>query len=497
MPSENVNFPAQQHFRRIFDRRTPAELRTLAHIKRFMERLAVDKSFAAALAANPENPGSVAAGYGIDIDPLQGLPLWRDTHFKYFNSADSAPWPLARAWYEYRSEMESHVDMMREEGDMSSSCPRFHAWRRRQIRRCDSELGIVASRISHPIIAFELSDGCTVGCWFCGVAADRFKGHYDYSPEHAELWRGVLGVVKELFGRASRTGFCYWATDPCDNPDYDCFLLDFYRATGALPQTTTAAPLKNLALTRRVLALFDKYRTVANRFSVLTPRQLDQIHATFSAEEMMGVELVMQTKGTPKANAGRARERQDTLRAVGTDDLITMPEVESTTIACVSGFLVNMIRGRIQLVTPVPGSKRWPLGYRVVAEHCFETADEFRAALERIIDEHMQSTLPVDRPVRFRADLTYEADADHFRLKGRRMEHRVPSVCPSLGCLINRGTFTPPDLITQVMDDGGDLLAVAGLLERLYEAGLIEEDFDDHFASQRNSGLQISAGATP
>ncbi len=62
----------------------------------------------------------------------------------------------------------------------------------------------------------------SVGCWFCGLSADRFKGYYDYSKEHAELWHGVVGVASEMFGSAASTGVCYWATEPMDNP-HACF----------------------------------------------------------------------------------------------------------------------------------------------------------------------------------------------------------------------------------------------------------------------------------
>lgn len=490
---------ATEHYRNIFDRRTPEQMRTLAHIKRFMERLVADKDFRAALAEHRDDPQIVAERYGIEIDPMQGLPLWRGTHLKYRNSPEGAPWPLATAWDEYMAEMIKHRDLLRDEGDMSTVNPRFHAWRQRQILRCNSELGGSAGSVTHPVIAFELSEGCTVGCWFCGLSADRFKGHYAYSQEHAELWRGVVGVAHELFGQAARTGFCYWATDPCDNPDYDRFLVDYYQVTGALPQTTTAAPLKNLDLTRRVLALFDKYRTVTNRFSVLTTRQLNQIHATFSPEELMGVELVMQSKDsfTAKADAGRARDRKATLRASGKDDKISLLEVDHTTIACVSGFLVSMMRGRIQLVTPVPGSKRWPLGYRIVAERSFKTIEEFRAGVESIIDEHMQPCLPADQPVRFRADLVYEPGEGQFKLRSRRVEHRIRDLAArqSVGELIAGGSLTAPELIARAATDGSEVLAVADLLDQLFEAGVIEEDLDDRFAGQRNEGLEMRAEA--
>lgn len=35
----------------------------------------------------------------------------------------------------------------------------------------------------------------------------------------------MVGVASEMFGSAVRTGFCYWATDPMDNPHYIATLL--------------------------------------------------------------------------------------------------------------------------------------------------------------------------------------------------------------------------------------------------------------------------------
>lgn len=486
---------ATRHYRAMFARRSAAELHELAHIKRFMERLVGDQSFRDALAQNIDEPQRVTERYGIDVDPRQMLPLWRGNYLHYRFKPEGEQWPLARTWDAYMREMLQHRDMLRDEGDMAQANPRFHAWRERQMRRCAAELGGSAASVTHPVIAFELSEGCTVGCWFCGLSADRFKGHYAYTDESAELWRGVVGVAQDLFGPAVRTGFCYWATDPCDNPDYDRFLHDYYRITGALPQTTTAAPLKDLGLTRRVLALFDKYRTVTNRFSVLTRRQLDQIHATFSAEELMGVELVMQSKEslTAKAEAGRARDRREKLRAANMDDAISLLQRDHTTIACVSGFLVSMPLRRVQLVTPVPGSERWPLGYRIVAERSFASVEDFREALAAIIEEHMQPGLPAQRPIRFRRDLAYSQDNGRFRLHCNNMDYDIRDDVARrpIGELIAAGSHTASSLVAEAAGNGMEIMAVADLLDQLHEAGVLEEDLDDRFAGQRNEGLDM------
>ncbi|MGX5806014.1 radical SAM family RiPP maturation amino acid epimerase [Bradyrhizobium sp. Arg314] len=484
--------------REIFDQRTPKQRRTLSHVKRFMERLAGDVKFRMALSENVDAPIAVTEGYGIEVDPMEMLPLWHRDYLKYRFKPESAPWPLAMMWDQYMREMLRHRDLLRDEGEMSMINPRFHAWRERQIQRCNDELGGSAQSVSHPIIAFELSEGCTVGCWFCGLSAERFKGYFDYNKEHAQLWRGVVGVASEMFGSAARTGFCYWATDPMDNPHYDHFLFDYYQITGALPQTTTAAPLKDEALTRRVLGLFNRYGTTPSRFSVLSTAHLNQIHTAFSPEELMGVELIPQGKGAPTAKAltGRARARKEKLRGANKDDAIALPESDHTTIACVSGFLVNMRQGRLQLVTPVPGGERWPLGYRIVGQRFFRTPDEFQEALQSMTDQHMLESPAPDLPVRFRRDLQYKAGDGYFDLRSRYKEHRVlDDVVPkSVGHLIACGNFTASELIMRLTTDGTSVLAVADLLDQLYAAGLIEEDLDDRGDWQRSDGTSRIKG---
>ncbi|ACI58193.1 conserved hypothetical protein (plasmid) [Rhizobium leguminosarum bv. trifolii WSM2304] len=478
---------ATKYYLQIFNRRTPEQLRKLAHIKRFMERLVGDGAFRTALSENVDNPRTVTERYGIEVDPMEMLPLWRSNYLEYRLKPERVYWPLAVMWDDYIREMLRHRDMLLAEGEMSMVNPRFHAWRERQIRRCSGELGGSASSVTHPIISFELSEGCTAGCWFCGLSAGRFKGYYEYSEEHADVWRGVVGVASAMFGSAARTGFCYWATDPMDNPDYDRFLFDYHQITGALPQTTTAAPLKDHALTKRVLELFKRYGRVTNRFSVLSTNHLNQIHTAFSPEELMGVELIQQGKEAliKKAFSGRARLRKEL-------------EGNHTTIACVSGFLVNMPQGRLRLVTPVPGSDRWPLGYRTVDERFFRTPDEFREGLQGIIDKHMLESLPPDLPIRFRRDLKYEAGNRRFRLYSRYFEQGIEDdVAPiSVGDLIAYGECTASELVGRAIADGASALGVADLLDRLYAAGLIEEDLDDSFAGQTRETMTSSIEAT-
>ena len=111
----------------------------------------------------------------------QALPLFRTDHMHLRFSEEEARWPVAKTWDDYQSEMAECRALHQRAGDCPDANPRFHAWRQRQIRRGRGELGATGSVITHPILAFELSAGCTVGCWFCGVSAARFQGNFAYS----------------------------------------------------------------------------------------------------------------------------------------------------------------------------------------------------------------------------------------------------------------------------------------------------------------------------
>ncbi len=469
-----------EHYRRIFSERTSEELRQLAHIKRFMERLVADSVFRDKLRDNIDNPRAVTDEYGIDADPEQMLPLFNTKYIKYRLTEEEAQWPLALAWDDYIHQMMTHRDMIRDLGDCPDANPAFDAWRQRQIKRSMSELGASGPSITHPIVAYELSKGCTVGCWFCGISADRFQSYWPYTEENAALWRGALGVMVDLFGEAAQTGFCYWATDPSDNPDYPKFIEDHYHITGQLPQTTTAAPLKNVEQTREVLALFDKYKCVTNRFSILNLKILDRVHAEFTPEELMGVELVTQNAEslTSKASAGRARDRQMKLRDAGKPDQIAKLSRDHSTIACVSGFLVNMLDRSVKMVSPTRGSKRWPLGYRVYAEEHFDTPDEYRAVVEDMIKTHMPDQLSADDVLSFRDDLEFQRLADGFHLEGASGKHWLKggSMIASLGELVAAGDQTTGEIRDQLVRAGGDIFVITDTLHDLFENGLLNDD---------------------
>jgi len=469
---------AAEKYREILEKRSPEEMRTLAQVKRLLERYQGDCEFRAKLTHDLDNLEGVARPYGIDIDPGQALPLFSPDHQRFRSAEGEDRWPLAKLWDDYLRDLQKICEISQEAGGCAEANPRFHGWRQRQMQRCASELGPVARHITHPVLAFELSAGCSVGCWFCGVSAERFEGNFLYTPENARLWHGMLKEAADLFGPAVQQGFCYWATDPSDNPDYPKFLEDYYRVTGNLPQTTTAAPLKDLAWTRWIMRLFDKYRCVPNRFSILTLRILNQVHATFTPVELMGVELVLHNREAlqSKATAGRARERAGR-PTQPRHDCSDAAQTEYSTIACVSGFLVNTVRRTVQLIAPTRSSDRWPLGYRIFGERHFATPREFRAALEDLIAVHMPENLTGSEMIGFRDDLLYQRSPGGFELRSSNWRFNFDGTGAGLiGELIHQGGRTVGEIEAEVARAGGNIFVAADTLQKIFDRGLLSDD---------------------
>lgn len=473
-------------YRQTFSKKTPQELYDLARIKRFMERLTADGEFRKALSENADNPFPVAKQFGIEIDPLELLPLWHRNYLKYRidPGLSDKKWPLAEAWDTHIKTILKHRDALVGQGT-SQTNKKFTAWRERQIKRCNSELGSSALSIVHPVVAYELSQGCSVGCWFCGISAESFKGSFSYSDENAQLWLGVLEQSLAIMGPAASTGFCYWATDPCDNPEYDRFLEDYHKVFGVLPQTTTAIPLKNIELTRRIMALHEKYMCNPNRFSVLTVGILDKIYKTFTPDELLYTELVIQTKNSllTKAVAGKALEKykknqQKGLEAPKSEVVKSSAEFDHSTIACVSGFLVNMMSQTVELIAPTRASEAWPKGYRIYGSRHFNNAQEYGRAISDLIDTYMPESVTGDTVLSFRSDLEYSATAQGYVLEGKYYKFTFAGFpfAKRMGELIHSANLTADQILGALTAEGEDIFVVLAAIQELYDLSVLNDD---------------------
>ena len=403
----------------------PAYLSDVAHTKRFLEYWSADPAFREAL---PQDPSGVSKAAGLQAEAESIRPLWeQNPNSPIFQQ------PFSLSVQRYRAFMQEKVayrDFLRNCGTAQHAG--YRAWRQRQILRCNDQLGVhKGESLVHACLAVELSSGCSVGCWFCGISAQKLKGVWPYDPANASLWRGVLQAMKHQLGPAAGRGFCYWATDPLDNPDYESFCGDFSAILGRYPQTTTAQPLRDPDRFRKLHQAARQAGNEIDRFSVLTLGTLKKLFAEYTPEELLFVELVLQMDGAyaGKAYAGKARTHQSRWQKSTARPI--PPDEETSTIACVSGILLRMPEKSFELVSPTRADAKWPDGYRVHTRHTFTDAADFEAQLKRVFDA-LPQRLPLDRPARLRSDLQLELLEDGFALAGHFYRHsfRSPGMRP-------------------------------------------------------------------
>lgn len=386
----------------------PVLLERLGTVKRFLELWCADPEFRDLANRNSRlafDQGGLDSGL-VNPEDLRAL---YDHEFAV-ESLNSDTWEPPLIYSQYRTWCAEKI-LHREEIRIalaSPSRPAHRAWRNRQMKRVLGQLGFRPFQgIVHAPFAVELSDGCSVGCWFCGVSAEKRKRDFPYTEENAALWRGVLEALRNQIGPAASEGFNYWATDPLDNPDYEDFCLDMARILGRFPQTTTAQAQKHIERLRKLLPLSRSNGCAINRFSILSLPILRKVHAAFTPGELLHTELITQNMeaNTMQSNSGRARNSN---RLEKKSEFVNLNEnwrEEPGTISCVSGFLINMVTKTVRLVSPTPCCDKWPNGYHVYEEGNFTDAEDFQGLIAGMAARHMQMLPPMERTARFRLDI--------------------------------------------------------------------------------------------
>jgi radical SAM family RiPP maturation amino acid epimerase len=476
-PDEGPPHPSTHGARR-FDPCAPE----VAHVKRFFEVWTADSKFREALTANPR---LAAESRGLAVDPMDMRYLW-DAGYRANLAAtgstlDSflAEAPAATrhflAWIQRSHE---HRDAMRTESRPID--PRFASWRDRQIARSATIFRRTYDLYTpHILFAIELSKGCSVGCWFCGVSAPKLDAQFLHTTPNRRLLVDVLSSLKKYTGpSAGRRGFLYWATDPLDNPDFEKFCLDFEQVFGRFPIVTTAQPQRDVQRTRELLDLAMSRGAEKVRFSTSTLRQLDRVHREFSAEELGRVDIITINQGSvlqPSAS-GRARERY---LKKGGEHLEWAKTAADTSISCVSGFLISMVDRTVKLTTPCPSSDRWPLGYYVYDERTFTSGSDLDRIVEEMISQHMPSEAPADEVLRFRPDLAYRGTDDGFVLDGRYGSSSITDnpLLRDIGDAIAEARQTPRQIARGFSASYGlDEALPQGWIGQLFDLGLIDEE---------------------
>ena len=461
-------------YKQLIETRTPEQLYQLAHAKRFLERWSGDLDFRNHVNSGTLELSEAAAMCGCAIDVWSLQPVFHPDFVHFRQAATEADWPLTYLWNAYIGEMISFRGSILEKGYSGGVTPEFDLWRARQVVRVHLELGSAASGLVHPPLSFELSSGCSVGCWFCGISAADFKGNATLADGGDQRWRETLRAARNVLGRGVEQAFCYWATEPLDNPEYADFLEIFRDETGIVPQTTSSIPLRNIELTRRVLAMSRGSVHVPSRFSILTAPILKRVHEAFTPEELLCVELVLQNDESTliKSRAGRVREVESGARPRRSKNPEKTAPVEAT-IACVSGFLVNILEGRIRLVSPTMPSDAYPDGYIVFDEGRFADAAGMEAEMRRMIAEHMSAKIAPDAPVRLAKTFRYHSKDDRSFLSTAAVTLEADAF-GFVGDDLQEGTRTALELATRACERGHDPFKIVSLLRSLHQNGILE-----------------------
>ncbi len=460
---------------------------TCAHLKRFFELVEGDPDVRARLLDERTPREQVLKDAGLDLPVEEMAEFWKIPLVLRLPRSAQETWRrefeksrLAALWAEWRQgDGARHATSTRRSVPAD---PRARRWRARHLSRVRSN-ALAAEDLSHfPLLSFELSQGCSVQCWFCALDPEKLKSHFAYTSGNRQLWRDVLRHSWDLFGDGCRSTICYHGTDPTDNPDFFRFQDDVIEIFGVLPQVTTAQPLRNVEWTRTLLRYQQQHPLSHHRFSVLTLGMLRRIHQTFTPEELLDVTLVMQHKEAlnRKVECGRAVSRPDRVAAESqyrASEQIPQPGDVQTTCECTCGYLVNMVTGRIQLISPATPSASAPLGYATHAEGTFRTGDEFRAFLEQTVAAHMRERLAPEDAVRLWDDVGYERLDDGFRLTSRYRSQTVRGGPhhTRLGDLIREGTHTTSEITDELIQAGMPVLDAVAWLDRVYQTGVIAE----------------------
>ncbi|MBK6966426.1 MAG: radical SAM family RiPP maturation amino acid epimerase [Bacteroidales bacterium] len=451
--------------------------RRIGETKRVLERWTCDNDFREKTAADFSYP---SAYFNFDLDPDEVGILTDPEYAKAFRQSGSEIPSIVKQYRSFVNEKISHRDRLQTIGCAPEN-ERLRKWRQRQINRCYIELGKAKSAaIIHSPINFELTKGCSVGCWFCAVASEKLSKVFRYTDDNAKLWNETLQSVKNVLGNSGSFGTCYYATEPLDNPDYEKFITDFGRILGHFPQTTTALAYKYPDRIRTILKLSEENNGFVERFSVLSLPILEKIHNEFSPEELIRVEMLPQTNESNSvfAKAGRAAQHMDSSKV----------SEEGSTIACITGFLINMAEKSIRMVTPCNSSKRWPLGYWTLANEPFTDAQDLEETMNRLIEKFAKPFPEADDLMRFHQDFTYAPATNAIEVSSVYMRIRIKDLplISEVGELISQGKFTAGEIAAKLSSSTGEPQEnIFYTINRMFDYGILDEEPDTSIQHKR------------
>ena len=289
---------------------------------------------------------------------------------------------------------------------VKASCPSqrgWNSWRERQIERYQREdPSARGAQITHIPFAFELTNGCSGGCSFCGLSADRLSHKGENSGRSKQIFRSLLKQLHQYCGELAQWGVLYWATDPLDYPQYEAYADSFAEELGQWPSTTTALAETQIERIKAILKSGAIERPWAVRCSMRSSSAYQKLVQKLNDNERALLRLLPQYKQSQsvQAMAGRTFDPERAKQQL---------EVGGT-IACMSGFLISLPRREIQLITPCLAEPLNRNGYRVIASDIREDVAELTNSLDGLM-----KYLPCP-PLSTRTRLTVTIDKSQFSL---------------------------------------------------------------------------------
>ena len=213
---------------------------------------------------------------------------------------------------------------------------------------------------------------------------------------------------------------------------------------------------------------------------------MHRLHEQFTPEEFRDVALLMQQRESEMVRAkvpgGRPKmlkklEESVDIREEPEGD-ISQASVPQGSIACVSGFLINMVDKTVKLISPCYTSAQYPYGYRVFDEAIFQDAADFDRIIHRMVDRRMALTPYRDMPMRFRDDLRYVEQENGFLLISRHRIHRFVNdeFLTSLARLIAQGNFNHHQVCEILLDQNGlNPMLVLAAIKNFFDQGFLDE----------------------
>lgn len=408
----------------------------------------------------------LAYGFGDTALEAEVLSMMYDARDDVNNLRDQ----LNLEWANFNKLRLKFRDDLKEKVDDSIADPVIRKWRHRiQLQNTANIHPSFSENNMYPFFAIELSDGCSVGCPFCGIGALGLKGHYLATEENKDEFVGLLKTLQVEFGEdVGVAGFLYWATDPLDNPHYEKFEKLYEDTTGFIPQMTTAIANKNIERVKNIVANDSPSRVVAHRFSVLSRGALKKIFRSFSPLDLLHVEIIPQMRGSllQKANAGKNFDINGSIQ--DTPD----------TIACVSGLLINMVSRELKLVSPCAATAEYPLGYIIHKGYTFETLVQLREAISDIRDWIKSDKISIEDQINLSDEFTFcRADKDvliskyyRYNFSNNPRRRRILNIISE-----KERPIQYRELMEKLISENHNPIVVAHEINSLYESGFIKK----------------------